>query len=65
MKVQEILQKIQADGWYIIEEKGSFRQYKHTRKRGRITITGNLNYDFDSDAVNSILLQAGLQGRKS
>lgn len=64
MKVQEILQIIQTDGWYIIDEKGSFRQFKHPRKIGRITITGNLNYDFDSDAINSILLQAGLQGRK-
>jgi predicted RNA binding protein YcfA (HicA-like mRNA interferase family) len=64
MKVQEILQILQKDGWYIVEERGSFRQYKHARKTGRITITGNLNYDLESDSINSILLQAGLKGMK-
>ena len=64
MKVQEILQILQKDGWYVVEERGSFRQFKHTCKKGRITITGNLNYDLESDSINSILLQAGLKGMK-
>lgn len=64
MKVEAILQILQDDGWFIIEKRGSFRQYKHPHKKGRITITGNLNYDFDSDSIDSIMLQAGLKGKK-
>jgi predicted RNA binding protein YcfA (HicA-like mRNA interferase family) len=61
-KVHEIMQILTSDGWYLLDEIGSFRQYKHPRKAGRITIAGNLNYDLALDAINSILLQAGLKG---
>ncbi len=63
MQVQEILEILQNDGWYIIEQRGSFRQYKHPRKKGRITIAANPNYDLEKDSINSILLQAGLVDR--
>jgi predicted RNA binding protein YcfA (HicA-like mRNA interferase family) len=61
-KVQEIIQILKSDGWYLLDENGSYRQYKHPHKTGRITIAGNLNYDLALDAINSILLHAGLIG---
>jgi predicted RNA binding protein YcfA (HicA-like mRNA interferase family) len=60
MQVQEILAILETDGWYIIEQHGSYRQYKHPHKKGRITIAANPNYDLEKDSINSILLQAGL-----
>jgi predicted RNA binding protein YcfA (HicA-like mRNA interferase family) len=64
MQIQKMLQILQTDGWYLIDQRGSFRQYKHPHKKGRITITGNPNYDLETDSINSILLQAGLEGMK-
>jgi predicted RNA binding protein YcfA (HicA-like mRNA interferase family) len=63
-QIQEIIQIIQADGWYLLDENGSYRQYKHPHKTGRITIAGNLNYDLALDSINSILRHAGLPGMK-
>ena len=64
MRVEEILLLLQSDGWYIIEQRGSYRQYKHPHKKGRITIAANLNYDLEKDSINSILLQAGIERKK-
>ncbi|WP_243137158.1 type II toxin-antitoxin system HicA family toxin [Desulfofundulus thermobenzoicus] len=35
MKVRDILRLLQEDGWYLIEQKGSHRQFKHPTKPGR------------------------------
>lgn len=62
MKVRETIKLIEKDGWYLIRQKGSHRQYKHPEKPGRVTIAGNLNDDLAPDTLNSILKQAGLKG---
>ena len=60
-KVREIINYIENDGWYIVNRKGSHRQFKHPTKKGRVTIPGNLNKDLLPDTANSILKQAGLK----
>lgn len=62
MKVRETIKLIEKDGWYLIRQKGSHRQYKHPEKPGRVTIAGNLNDDLAPGTLNSILKQAGLKG---
>jgi predicted RNA binding protein YcfA (HicA-like mRNA interferase family) len=32
MKVKEVIQLIEDDGWYLVRTKGSHRQYKHPQK---------------------------------
>jgi predicted RNA binding protein YcfA (HicA-like mRNA interferase family) len=61
MKVREIIQRIEADGWYRIKSKGGHRQYKHAVKRGRVTVPGQMNAELDKKTEKSILMQAGLQ----
>jgi hypothetical protein len=34
-KVREMIKLIQADGWYVVSQRGSHRQYKHPTKPGR------------------------------
>jgi predicted RNA binding protein YcfA (HicA-like mRNA interferase family) len=31
MKIRDIIRLIEAEGWYLVETKGSHRQYKHPR----------------------------------
>jgi predicted RNA binding protein YcfA (HicA-like mRNA interferase family) len=38
MKVKEILSILHRDGWYLIAQKGSHKQFKHLIKPGRITV---------------------------
>lgn len=61
-KVKEIIKIIEADGWFIVSQKGSHKQYKHLTKRGRVTIPDHgKNKDLDHKTVKSILTQAGIQ----
>ena len=37
-KVKEIIDIIEADGWFFSRQKGSHKQYKHPSKAGTVTI---------------------------
>lgn len=63
MKVREVIRLIEEDGWYLVRQRGSHRQYKHPVKSGRVTLAGNLNDDVPPGTLNSILTQAGLKKR--
>ncbi|MFZ3137402.1 MAG: type II toxin-antitoxin system HicA family toxin [Thermodesulfovibrionales bacterium] len=56
MKIRDIIKLIEADGWYIVDTKGSHRQYKHPLKKGRVTIAGHLGDDLASGTLNSVCL---------
>jgi predicted RNA binding protein YcfA (HicA-like mRNA interferase family) len=64
MKVRDILRLIEADGWYLITQKGSHRQYKHPTKPGRVTIAGHPSHEIAPGTFNSILKQAQLKRPK-
>ncbi|MCC7451448.1 MAG: type II toxin-antitoxin system HicA family toxin [Anaerolineae bacterium] len=63
MKVREVIKMIEADGWYLVDTKGSHRQYKHPEKRGRVTVAGHPGDDLAPGTLNSILKQAELKGK--
>jgi predicted RNA binding protein YcfA (HicA-like mRNA interferase family) len=63
LKIREAINIIEKDGWFLVRQKGSHRQYKHPEKTGRVTIAGNLNDDLAPGTLNSILKQAGLKER--
>jgi predicted RNA binding protein YcfA (HicA-like mRNA interferase family) len=52
---------IEADGWFLIYQKGSHRQYKNSQKKGRVTIAGHPGDDLAPGTLNSIFKQAGLK----
>lgn len=61
MKVGEVIKLLEADGWYLVETKGSHRQFKHPTKPGRVTVPGKLSKDLNPNTLSSILKQAGLK----
>lgn len=52
---------MEADGWFIVATKGSHRQYKHSTKKGRVTVAGHDNHDLAPGTLNSIVKQAQLE----
>ena len=60
MKIREVIELIEKDGWYQVAFRGSHRQYKHPEKTGRVTIAGHLNDDLSPGTFNSVLKQAKL-----
>lgn len=59
MKFREVEKIILADGWFEVKQKGSHHQYKHSIKKGKVTIPEH-GGDLNIDTVKSILKQAGL-----
>lgn len=64
MKLRDVIKMIESDGWYLVETKGSHRQYKHPSKPGRVTVAGNPGHDLGQGTLNSILKQAKLREEK-
>ena len=59
MKVKEIIKIIEKDGWFMVRQKGSHKQYKHPTKIGLVTISGHKSSDdIAPGTLNSILKQA-------
>jgi predicted RNA binding protein YcfA (HicA-like mRNA interferase family) len=63
LKVSEMIKLIESDGWYLAATKGSHRQYKHPRKRGRVTVAGKPSDTLHPRTERSILRQAQLERR--
>ena len=64
MKVRDVINLIEADGWYLVVTKGSHRQFKHPTKPGRVTIAGHPNDDLAAGTLNSVFKQAQVQKPK-
>ena len=62
VRVSEAIRTIEADGWFLVAQRGSHRQYKHATKPGRVTIPGKPNDELHPGTWRSILKQAGLLG---
>ena len=63
-KVREAIRLIENDGWFLVETRGSHRQFKHPFKPGRVTIAGKASDDLAPGTMNSILKQAGLKEQR-
>jgi len=61
MKIREVINLIEEDGWFLVATRGSHRQFKHARKPGRVTIAGHPSDDLAPGTLNSVLKQAGLR----
>jgi predicted RNA binding protein YcfA (HicA-like mRNA interferase family) len=58
VKVREVIDKLEADGWYLARTRGSHRQFKHPRKRGLVTVAGKPSDDVHPKTLASIAQQA-------
>jgi predicted RNA binding protein YcfA (HicA-like mRNA interferase family) len=59
MKSAEIIKIIERDGWVKCHQKGSHCQFKHTTKKGRVTVP-HPKKDLPVKTVASIFKQAGI-----
>jgi predicted RNA binding protein YcfA (HicA-like mRNA interferase family) len=61
MTVRDAIKLVEQDGWVLVRQKGSHRQYHHRTKPGTVTIAGKPSLDLDPKTERSILRQAGLK----
>lgn len=55
MKVAETLHLLQQDGWLLVAQKGSHRQFKYASKPGRVTVPDKPSDDLATGTNNNIL----------
>ena len=61
VKVRDIVKQLEDDGWSVVRQRGSHRQFKHSKKPGLVTVAGKPGDDVAPGTLNSILKQAGLK----
>ena len=61
MKISDILTFLRADGWFLVTTRGSYRQFKHAVKTGRVTVAGKPSDNLAPGTLQSIYKQAGLK----
>lgn len=61
MKVRDVIQMIDQDGWREVRQRGSHRQFKHPTKPGLVTVAGKPGDDLAPGTLNSVLKQASLR----
>jgi predicted RNA binding protein YcfA (HicA-like mRNA interferase family) len=64
MKVKDVIELLEAEGWSLIATRGRHRQFKHLVRPGRVTVAGKPSDDLASGTLNSILKQSGLKERR-
>jgi predicted RNA binding protein YcfA (HicA-like mRNA interferase family) len=61
VKVREVIRLVEQDGWKLVRQKGSHRQFHHPVKPGTVTVAGHLSADLHPKTLATILKQAGLK----
>ncbi len=61
MKIREVIKLLERDGWQLVRQRGSHRQFRHPRKAGLVTVAGKPSADLAPGTLNSIFKQAGLK----
>ena len=60
LKVSEVINLIERDGWFLARTSGSHRQFKHVTKPGKVT-AGKASSTLPVGTERSILKQAGIE----
>ncbi len=61
VKVQDLIPRLESDGWVLVRQKGSHRQYHHPTKPGTVTVAGKPSLDIPPGTLSSILKQSDLK----
>jgi predicted RNA binding protein YcfA (HicA-like mRNA interferase family) len=61
VKFRDVIRVLEDDGWRLIAQRGSHRQYEHPSKPGKVTVAGKPNDDVPKGTAANILRQAGLR----
>jgi len=60
-----VIRLLERDGWVHVATSGGHRQFKHAKKPGRVTVSGNSGDDMPKGTLASVKRQAGLRGIKT
>ena len=62
MSSREVIQRLREDGWHEVAHEGSHKQFKHSTKKGRVTVPHPVR-DIPIGTLRSIEKQADIRLR--
>jgi predicted RNA binding protein YcfA (HicA-like mRNA interferase family) len=57
---RQLIEQLEADGWYVVAQEGSHMHFRHPVKSGRVTVQHSLD-DVPEATRRSIAQQAGIK----
>jgi predicted RNA binding protein YcfA (HicA-like mRNA interferase family) len=64
MDSRELIRRLKRDGWYEVKQVGSHKQFKHSTKKGRVTVPYPKR-DIPLGTLRSVERQAGIKLSKN
>jgi predicted RNA binding protein YcfA (HicA-like mRNA interferase family) len=61
VKVRDAIRKVELDGWTLVRQKGSHRQFQHPAKPGTVTVAGHPSDEVPTGTLKNIMKQAGIE----
>jgi predicted RNA binding protein YcfA (HicA-like mRNA interferase family) len=62
MKARNIIKRIEKDGWYLVRQKGSHKQFKHKTKAWLVTVAAHkMSDEIAPGTLSSILKQVQIK----
>ena len=61
MKVREVVQLLERNGWREMRSRGSHRHFKHPDRASLVTVPGNDGKELAPGTLNAIPKKAGLK----
>jgi predicted RNA binding protein YcfA (HicA-like mRNA interferase family) len=62
MHSRDVIKLLLKDGWFEVSQAGSHKQFKHSTKKGRVTVP-HPNRDIPIGTLKSVEKQAGIKLR--
>lgn len=59
MKVREVIERLEAEGWTLVRIKGDHRHYRHPNSPTIVTVAGHPNENVPAGTLGSIHRKAG------
>lgn len=53
MKVRDVTRLVEQDGWYLVGQRGSHRQFRHPLEPEKVTIAGHPAVDMAKGTYNN------------
>jgi predicted RNA binding protein YcfA (HicA-like mRNA interferase family) len=64
VKVRDVVCILEHEGWQLVRQKGSHRQFRHPERAGTVTVPGNQASELKPGTLASVWKQAGIMGRR-
>jgi predicted RNA binding protein YcfA (HicA-like mRNA interferase family) len=64
VKVRDVVRILEREGWRLVRQKGSHRQFRHPERAGTVTVPGTPGSELKPGTLVSVWKQAGITGRR-